>query len=232
MPEKRSIPINRNAKSPKAFKTSRFDARAVLASAGARHYLESNQTIFRQGDTAGAIFYINKGKVQLTIVSEQGKERVIAMLQDGDFFGEGCLVGQSLYLVSAITTTESDLVRFGKKTMVRMLHEDHIFSEMFLAFLLSRNCQIEADLVDHLFNSSEKRLARTLLTLADFGKDGKVELVVPKMNQEALAARVGTTRSRINFFMNKFRRMGMIEYSAGLHGLKVHSSLIDIIVRD
>jgi CRP-like cAMP-binding protein len=218
-----------NVKNPKA---SGFDAHGMWPLAGTKYSYQPNQIIFRQGETANAIFHINKGKVQLTVVSERGKEGVIAILQDGDFFGEGCLSGQSLYSVSAIATTRSNLVRIEKKTMARMLHEDSLFAEIFLAFLLSRNLQIEADFVDLLLNSSEKRLARTLLILANHGKSRKSELVIPKINHETLAARVGTTRPRINFFMNKFRKLGLIDYKSGPSGLKVRSSLRDVLVHD
>jgi CRP-like cAMP-binding protein len=190
---------------------------------------EVRQTIFRQGDPADAVFYLDGGAVQLTVVSEHGKERVIAMLRPGDFFGEGCLAGQPLHMASAMATAESEIIRVQKEAMVTMLHEQPAFSEMFMAFLLSRNIQIEEDLVDQLFNSSEQRLARLLLQLANFGKDGKLEPVIPKISQEILAARVGTTRSRINYFMNKFRKLGLIEYNGEL---KVHSSLLNIVIHD
>jgi CRP/FNR family cyclic AMP-dependent transcriptional regulator len=182
-----------------------------------------------QGDPANAVFYIEEGNVQLSVVSEHGKEGVIAMPSAGDFFGEGCLAGQSLHIGSATAMSNSVIERIEKETMVRVLHEQPALSEMFMAFLLSRNVQFEADLIDQLFNSSEKRLARILLLLANFGKDGKLEPVVPKISQEILAARVGTTRSRINHFMNKFRKLGLIEYNGEL---KVHSALLNVIVHD
>ena len=189
------------------------------------------KTIFRQGEPADAVFYIEKGKVQITVVSEQGKEGVIGILgaEGGGFFGEGCLAGQPLHMATASALTESVIVRIEKEAMIRVLREQPAFSQLFMAFLLARNVQIEADLVDQLFNSSEKRLARVLLLLANFGKDGKLEPVVPQINQEMLAARVGTTRSRINYFMNKFRKLGFIEYNGTL---KVHSSLLNVIVHD
>jgi CRP/FNR family cyclic AMP-dependent transcriptional regulator len=162
-------------------------------------------------------------------VSEQGKEGVIAILGPGDFFGEGCLAGQPLHIATASAMTESDVVRIEKDSMIRALRDDPMFSQRFMAFLLSRNVQFEADLVDQLFNSSEKRLARVLLLLANFGKNGKMETVIPQINQETLAARVGTTRSRINYFMNKFRKLGFIEYNGKL---RVHSSLLNVIVHD
>ncbi len=208
------------------------DPKTFLASVGAGRTAvkyERGQPIFRQGDAADAVFYIEKGKAQITVVSEQGKEGVIGMLNAGEFLGEGCLAGQPLHLASASTTAESSIVRIEKEAMIRALRDEPTFSQLFMAYLLSRNVQIEADLVDQLFNSSEKRLARVLLLLAHFGKDGKLDLVIPHINQEILAARVGTTRSRINYFMNKFRKLGFIEYNGNL---KVHSSLLNVIVHD
>jgi CRP-like cAMP-binding protein len=175
------------------------------------------------------VFYIRKGKVQITVVSEQGKEGVIAILEPGEFFGEGSLAGQPLRMATAGAMTECAIVRIDRETMIRGLRDDPAFSQLFTAFLLSRNIQIEADLVDQLFNSSEKRLARILLLLAHFGKDGRMEPIIPRINQEILAARVGTTRSRVNYFMNKFRKLGFIDYNGGL---KVHSSLLNVIVHD
>jgi CRP-like cAMP-binding protein len=201
----------------------------VVAGRSAMKY-ERGQAIFRQGDAADAVFYIQTGKAQVTVVSEQGKEGVIGMLEPGEFLGEGCLAGQPLHMSSASAMEDSAIVRIEKEAMVRALHDEPAFSQQFMAYLLSRNVQIEADLVDQLFNSSEKRLARVLLLLAHFGKDAKLEPVVPHINQEILAARVGTTRSRINFFMNKFRKLGFIEYDSGK--LKVHSSLLNVIVHD
>ena len=186
-------------------------------------------TIFKQGDPADSVFYIEQGSVQLSIVSEQGKERVIAALHSGEFFGEGCLTGQELYLATATALEPTIAVRIEKATMVRVLLEQPAFAQQFTAFLLLRNTKIEADLVDQLFNSSEKRLARTLLILANFGKDGKMEQVIPKVTQETLAATVGTTRGRVNYFMNKFRKLGLIEYNGTL---KVHSALLNVIIHD
>jgi CRP-like cAMP-binding protein len=187
------------------------------------------QPVFRQGDAADAVFYIQEGKIQVTVISEHGKEGVIGILEAGDFFGEGCLVGQPLHLATASAMTDCTIARVEKAEMARKLREEPAFSKQFTAFLLTRNAQIEADLVDQLFNSSEKRLARVLLLLANFGKDGTLEPVIPQINQDILAARVGTTRSRINFFMNKFRKLGFIEYNGSL---KVHSSLLNVIVHD
>jgi len=191
--------------------------------------LQPKQIVYQQGDPADAVYYIEAGKIQLTVLSEQGKEGVIAMLEAGEFFGEGCIAGQPLRMASASAMAKTAIVRIEKAAMIRVLHEQPAISEMFMAFLLSRNIQIEADLVDQLFNSSERRLARLLLLLANFGKEGKMETVIPAINQDILAARVGTTRSRINFFMNKFRKLGFIEYNGGL---KIHTSLLNVIVHD
>jgi CRP-like cAMP-binding protein len=211
----------------------RFDSRTFLTSVGAGRSsttFQPKQIIYRQGDPADAVHYIESGKIQLTVLSEHGKEGVIAMLELGDFFGEGCIAGQPLRMASASATAVSTLVRIEKAAMIRVLHEQPAISELFMAFLLSRNIQIEADLVDQLFNSSERRLARLLLLLANFGKEGKMEMILPTVHQDILAARVGTTRSRINFFMNKFRKLGFIEYDDS--GLKVHTSLLNVIVHE
>ena len=189
---------------------------------------QPGETVFLQGDPADAVFYIQKGKVKVTVVSEHGKEGVIAMLGGGEFLGEGCLAGQPLHIATATATAESAVARIDRKTMVRVLRDEPTLSQLFMSFLLTRNVQVEAELVDHLFNSSEKRLARILLLLANFGKEGKME-TIPKVSQEVLAARIGTTRSRVNFFMNKFRKLGLIEYNGEL---KVHSALLNIIVHD
>ena len=232
MPAKNAKPSRRNTKSAKTGRKLNFDAHSMLTSVGAgrstvRH--EESEVVFRQGDPADAVFFIEKGRVRLTVVSEQGREGVIAMLGTGEFFGEGCLAGQPMHMASAVTTAASEIIRVEKGAMVRLLHEQPSFSEMFMAFLLARNVQFEEDLVDQLFNSSEKRLARILLLLANFGKDGKLEPVIPKISQEVLAARVGTTRSRINYFMNKFRKLGLIEYNGHL---KVHTALLNVIIHD
>ena len=216
-----------------------FDARSFLTSVGAgRNHVKyaPKDVIFCQGDSADAVYYIEKGGVQITVVSGQGKEGIVAMLKAGEFFGEGCLAGQATHMGSATAVEETVVASIDKAMMVRVLHEQPNLSEMFMTFLLSRNIQIEADLVDQLFNSSERRLARILLLLANFGKDGKLEMVIPKISQETLAAKVGTTRARINFFMNKFRKLGLIEYSGSMQSknavLKVHSSLLNVIVHD
>jgi CRP-like cAMP-binding protein len=210
----------------------KFDPKRYLATIGAgrtetRH--QRGRAILRQGDAADAVYYIQRGKVQITVASKQGKEGVIAILEPGEFFGEGCLAGQPLHMATASAMAETAVIRIDKDTMVGLLRDQPEFSQMFMGFLLSRNVQIEADLVDQLFNSSEKRLARVLLLLAHFGKDGKMEPVIPKISQDLLAARVGTTRSRINYFMNKFRKLGFIEYNGTL---KVNSALLNVIVHD
>ena len=185
--------------------------------------------IFSQGDTADAVFYVQAGKVKLTVLSQQGKEAVVGILDHGSFFGEGCLVGQLACMATATALDASTIVRIEKAAMIRVLHEEPTFTELFMACLLSRNVRIQADLVDHLFNSAEKRLARILLLLAHYGKEGKPEPVIPKISQDTLANMIGTTRSRVSFFMNKFRKLGFIEYNSGLH---VHSSLLNIVLHD
>ena len=187
------------------------------------------QVVFFQGDLADAIFYIEKGKIKLSVVSKRGKEAVIALLETGSFFGEGCLAGQQVRMATASAISPCSIMRVEKKAAVRLLHEEPGFSELFVAYLLSRNVRIEEDLVDQLFNSSEKRLARVLLLLANFGKEGKPEPVTMNITQETLAEIVGTTRSRISFFMNKFRRLGFIEYNGKLN---VHSSLLNVVLHD
>lgn len=210
-------------------KTRKFDARSFLTAAGGeRATYPSGDAVFAQGTPADSVFYIQKGKIQITILSEQGKEGVIGILGVGDFFGEGCLAGQPLHLATATALSDAAIVKISKEAMIRALHDEPDFSGLFMSYLLTRNIEVEAELVDHLFNSSEKRLARVLLLLANFGKDGKLE-PIPKVSQEILAARVGTTRSRINFFMNKFRKLGLIEYNGEI---KVHSALLNVIVHD
>jgi CRP/FNR family cyclic AMP-dependent transcriptional regulator len=211
----------------------RFDPQVFLDTVGVGRFIGKynvGETIFLQGDPADAVFYVQKGKVQITVLSKQGKEGVIAVLGAGEFFGEGCLAGQPLHIATATVTADSAIVKIEKLTMIRVLREEPTLSQMFMSFLLSRNVQVQADLIDHLFNSSEKRLARILLLLTNLGKEGKMESI-PSINQEILAARVGTTRSRINFFMNKFRKLGFIEYDGG-GTLKIHTSLLNVIVHD
>jgi CRP-like cAMP-binding protein len=212
-----------------------FDPKLFLAKVGNGRTISEyrkNDVVFAQSDPADAIFYIQRGKVKLTVVSDNGKEAVIAMLGIGNFLGEGCLAGRPLYLGTATAMSECSVVRLEKSSMIRLLHEEPAFSELFVSYLLSRNIRIEEDLVDQLFNSSEKRLARVLLLLANFGKEGKPEPVIAKISQETLAEMIGTTRSRVSFFMNKFRKLGFIEYNGGLHGLHVHSSLLNIVLHD
>src|SRR5579864_1235803 len=216
-------------------KAKLFDPKVFLAKVGEGRTIadySKNQVVFSQEDRADAIFYIQRGKVKLTVVSNAGKEAVIAILGPGDFLGEGCLAGRPVCLATATAMTESSIVRLEKPATIRVLHEEPAFSEMFVSYLLSRNMRIEEDLVDQLFNSSEKRLARVLLLLANFGKEGKPEPVITKISQETLAEMIGTTRSRVSFFMNKFRKLGFIEYDGGLEGLHVHSSLLNIVLHD
>jgi len=212
-----------------------FNPKLFLAKVGEGRTIaaySTDQMVFAQSDPADAVFYIQKGKIKLTVVSDNGKEAVIAILGMGDFLGEACLAGRLLCLPTATTMSECSIVRLEKSATVRVLHEEPGFSELFLAYLLSRNIRIEEDLVDQLFNSSEKRLARVLLLLANFGKEGKPEPVIAKISQETLAEMIGTTRSRVSFFMNKFRKLGFIEYNGGLDGLHVHSSLLNIVLHD
>ena len=190
---------------------------------------QKRQTIFAQGEIADAVFYVQTGKVKLTVVSKTGREATVGILGDGDFFGEGSLAGQALRMGSATALTDCAVLRIDKKAMMEALHREHGFSDMFVAYLLSRNIRYEEDLVDQLFNSSEKRLARVLLLLAHFGKEGVPETVVPKISQETLAEMVGTTRARVSFFMNRFRKLGFIHYNGGL---QVHSSLLNIVLND
>jgi CRP/FNR family cyclic AMP-dependent transcriptional regulator len=196
----------------------------------ARGY-RGKQTIFAQGDPADAVYYLQAGQVKLTVVSSTGKLAVIAILDTGSFFGEGCLTGQTLRMSTASSVRSSTVVRIEKKTMVSVLRREPEFAAHFTTYILSRNVRIEEDLVDQLFNSSEKRLARLLLLLAHFGKDSKPETVIPKMSQETLASMVGTTRSRVSFFMNRFRGMGFIDYDGG-GDLQIHSSLLNVVLRD
>src|ERR1035438_5723904 len=190
---------------------------------------ERNQTVFAQGDPANAIFYLQKGRVKLTVVSHQGKEAVVAILGPGDFFGEGCLPRQALRMATATAMDESSIMRLEKTRMMRVLHDERAFSDVFVAHLLARSIRVEEDLVDQLFNSSEKRRTRVLLLLANFGKEGQPEPVIAKISQETLAEMVGTTRSRVSFFLNKFRKLGFIDYK---DRLEVHSSLLTVVLHD
>ncbi|MGA8373080.1 MAG: Crp/Fnr family transcriptional regulator [Candidatus Sulfotelmatobacter sp.] len=215
-----------------AKKRRKFDPQTFLSTINGGRTIVAfpkKQAIFAQGDTADAVFYIQTGKVKLTVVSKTGKEATIGILNEGDFFGEGCLTGQPLRLCSATAMTDCTVMRIDKQSMLDVLHREHAFSDMFVAHLLTRNIRYEEDLVDQLFNSSEKRLARILLLLAHFGKEGKPEGAIPKISQETLAEMVGTTRPRVNFFMNKFRKLGFIRYDGGL---EVHSSLLNVVLND
>lgn len=210
-----------------------FDADTFLSTIGeGRKALRfaKKQSVFAQGDATEAVFYIQTGKVKLTVISSNGKEATIGILGEGDFFGEGCLAGQKLRLGSAIAVTNCDILRIDKKVMMEALHREHNMSDMFITYLLARNIRYEEDLVDQLFNSSEKRLARVLLLLANFGKEGVPQSVLPEISQATLAEMVGTTRSRVNFFMNRFRKLGFIHYNGG--GLQVHSSLLNVVLHD
>ena len=220
-----------------AFKKKRaFSPRTFLATIGQGRKsltVAKKQGIFTQGEPADAVFYIQKGKVRLTVVSKVGKEATIGILSEGKFFGEGSLAGQTVRMGSAEAMTDCQLLRIEKSAMMEALHREHTFSDMFVAYLLARNIRYEEDLVDQLFNSSEKRLARVLLMLAHFGKEGVPETVVPKISQETLAEMVGTTRSRVSFFMNRFRKLGFIHYAGGIEGgLQVHSSLLNVVLHD
>jgi CRP/FNR family transcriptional regulator, cyclic AMP receptor protein len=215
-----------------AKKRTEFDPKTFLSTIdGGRKIatFSKKRTIFIQDDPSHAVFFIQKGKVRLTVVSKSGKEATIGILNEGDFFGEGCLTGQLLRLCSATAMTDCSVMQIDKKSMMEVLHREHAFSDMFVAYLLTRNIRYEEDLVDQLFNSSEKRLARILLLLAHFGKDGKPEVAIPKISQETLAEMIGTTRSRVSFFMNRFRKLGFIRYNGEL---EVHSSLLNIVLHD
>jgi CRP/FNR family transcriptional regulator, cyclic AMP receptor protein len=213
-----------------------FDPKTFLARVGDGRSIgkyRKDAVVFSQGDVGDAVFYIQKGKAKLTVVSEQGKEAVIAILGADEFFGEGCLAGQAHRIATVRTMTDSVIVRLEKSAIIRVIHQEPAFSEKFIAHLLVRSIRVESDLVDPLFNSSEKRLARLLLLLANFGKEGATEPVIPKISQETLAEIVGTTRSRVSFFMNRFRKLGFIQYNGQITGgLEVHSSLLNVILHD
>jgi CRP/FNR family transcriptional regulator, cyclic AMP receptor protein len=215
-----------------AKKRRKFDPQTFLSTIDGGRTISSfskKQTIFAQGDSCDAVFYIQEGRVRLTVVATSGKEATIGILNEGDFFGEGCLAGQPLRMCSATAMADCSVMRIDKRSMVEVLHREHAFSDMFVAYLLTRNIRYEEDLVDQLFNSSEKRLARILLLVAHFGKGGKPETVIPKISQETLAEMVGTTRSRVNFFMNRFRKLGFVRYNGEL---EVHSSLLNVVLHD
>ena len=219
--------------SPQSLIKVAFDPQTFLAKIGDGQSITTyvdRQSVFAQGDPADAIFYIHSGKIKLTVVSKQGKEAIVAILASGQFFGEGCLVAQMQRMASATAMGECLIARLDKRVVVKVLHDEPTFSTLFIAYLLSRNVRMEADLVDQLFNSSEKRLARLLLLLANFGKEIKPEPVIAKISQETLAEMIGTTRSRVSSFMNKFRRLGFIDYNK--EGLHVHSSLLNVVLHD
>jgi CRP-like cAMP-binding protein len=209
-----------------------FDPKSFLAKVGEGRSIgryRKDQIVFSQGDPADAVFYIQKGKVKVTVVSEQGKEAVVAILGTDEFFGEGCLARQVQRISTATAMMEAVIVRLERAAIVRVIHEEPAFSEMFIAHLLGRTIRVEADLVDQLFNSSEKRLARLLLLLANFGKEGKPEPIIAKISQETLAEMIGTTRSRVSFFMNRFRKLGFITYNGSI---EVHSSLLNAVLHE
>jgi CRP/FNR family transcriptional regulator, cyclic AMP receptor protein len=211
---------------------SSFNTKSFLARVGNGRSIgryRQGQIVFSQGDAGDAVFYIQKGKAKLTVVSEQGKEAVIAILGADEFFGEGCLAGQALRIATVTAMADSVIARLEKSAIIQVIHQEPAFSEKFIAHLLGRSIRVEADLVDQLFNSSEKRLARLLLLLANFGKDGAPEPVIAKISQETLAEMIGTTRSRVSFFMNKFRKLGFIDYNGGI---KIHSSLLNVVLHD
>jgi CRP/FNR family transcriptional regulator, cyclic AMP receptor protein len=209
-----------------------FDSKAFLAAIGDGRTIQKyrkESVVYAQGDAADSVFYVQRGKIKLAVISPRGKEAVLAVLAEGFFFGEGCLAGQPVRMATAAAMTDATVVQVKKRVMKRVLHDEPEFAETFITHLLTRNIRIEEDLVDHLFNSSEKRLARILLLLANFGKDAPPYDVIPAISQETLAEMVGTTRSRVSFFLNKFRKLGFIEYNGGLH---VHKSLLNVVLHD
>jgi CRP/FNR family transcriptional regulator, cyclic AMP receptor protein len=230
MPSRRSSPTRRI---PARKKDKIFDPSLFLSSAGFGKTLRKykpNQAIFSQGELADAVYYLQEGRVRLSVLSEQGKEATIALLGPGDFLGEGCIASdQPVRMATAAAITDCSALKIQKQEMLRTLHEEHRFSDMFVAYIVQRHNRSQADLVDQLFNSSEKRLARALLILARFGKEGRSEEIIPGVRQETLAEMIGTTRSRVNYFMNKFRKLGFIEYNGGL---QVHSSLLSVVLHE
>jgi CRP/FNR family cyclic AMP-dependent transcriptional regulator len=211
---------------------SAFDPKIFLATVGQGHTvsdLRKDEVVFRQSAAADAVFYVQKGKIKIVVASQQGKEAVVGVMNPGEFFGEGCLIGQPLRLATAKAMTESQVVRVSKAKMMRVIHDEPSFAELFMTHLLTRNSRVEEDLVDQLFNSSEKRLARTLLLLANIGQDGGPQPIPTRISQETLAEIIGTTRSRVSLFMNKFRKLGFIEYNGHL---EVHSSLMSVLLRE
>lgn len=225
-----SMPVKKRAPSPP--KASRFDPATYLGKAGPGRMLityDAGHAVFAQGDAAEAVFYINEGKVTLSVVSKRGKEAIVAILAPGEFFGEGCLAGQTHRMSTAKAMVACSITRIQKAAAIRVLHEEPSFSQLFMQHVLKRSIRIEEDLVDQLFNSSEKRLARVLLLLANFGKEGAPQTVIGQISQETLAEIVGTTRSRISFFMNKFRKLGFITYNGHL---EIHASLLNVVLHD
>ena len=226
-----SVQVPRSAKKAH-LRSPAFDVQLFLDSAGLRRKVDKfrgKETVFAQGDPAKNVMYIQEGGVKLIVVNETGKEAVVAILGPGDFFGEGCLAGQSICMATATTIAPTTVLVIERDEMIRVLHEEHEFSDRFIAYMLARNARVEEDLIDQLFNSSEKRLARTLLLLARFGAQGKPQKVIPKVSQEMLAEMIGTTRSRVNFFMNKFRKLGFIQYNGEIH---VNNSLLSVVLHD
>ena len=216
----------------KKIKKVPFDPKVFLATVAdgrIQSLFRKGEVIFSQGEPADAVFYIQNGKVKITVVSKQGKEAIVAVLGPGEFFGEGCLAGQPRRMGTATTMTECEIMRVEKAAIIRVLHKEPAFSEMFVSHLLARTIRVEEDLVDQLFNSSEKRLARALLLLANFGKEGRPEPVLAKISQETLAEMIGTTRSRVSFFMNKFRKLGLIDYNGHL---EIHRSLLNVVLHE
>ena len=216
----------------KAKKTKPFSVEVFLSTIDGERSVSKyrkNQKVFSQGDAADALYYVQQGQVKVCVISERGKEAVVALHRKGDFFGEGCLTGQPLRLATVAAITDCVIMRIDKAAVVRVLHDEPQFSEMFLSYILARNARVEEDLVDQLINSSEKRLARVLLLMANFGKEGRQEPVLAKISQETLAEMVGTTRSRVSYFMNKFRKLGFIEYNGAL---EVHNSLLNVVLHD
>jgi CRP/FNR family cyclic AMP-dependent transcriptional regulator len=217
----------------KSVKLKKFRPEVFLSQTGVgRTIIEigKKERIFSQGDVGDAVFYIQKGRIKLSVVSGEGKEATVAVLSEGSFLGEDCVAGvRSVRLSSAVAMTNCTVMRIERKEMMRVIHEEHVFSDVFVAYLIARNSRIQEDLIDQLFNSSEKRLARALLLLANFGKEGAPEVVIPKVSQEMLAEMIGSTRSRVNFFMNRFRKLGFIDYNGSM---RIHNSLLNVVLHD
>jgi CRP-like cAMP-binding protein len=231
IPGRRSVKVRRSAKKANS-RSPAFDAQSFLDSAGLGRKVgkfRRKETVFAQGDPAQNVMYIQEGGVKLTVVNETGKEAVVAVLGPGDFFGEGCLTGRPICMVTATTIASTTVLVIEKNEMIRVLHEEHEFSDRFITYMLARNARVEEDLIDQLFNSSEKRLARTLLLLARYGAQGQPQKVLPKVSQGMLAEMIGTTRSRVNFFMNKFRKLGFIQYNGEIH---VNNSLLSVVLHE